>query len=106
MADHAWSPDDRRKQLGEVLRHARWIKKNHRTDAFDEIIAACQRFRVRGFTNEDLKEFSRAHEPPPGWVHPRSDARVQMEREHPRLTAHLDQLKQALYDLRTSGRID
>lgn len=106
MADHTWTPDDRRRQLGEVLRHARWIKKNHRTDAFDEIIATCQRFRVHGFTDVDLKEFSRAHETPPGWLHPRSDARMQMEIDQPRLVTHLDQLKQALYDLRTWGRVD
>lgn len=106
MADHAWTPADRRRQLGEVLRHARWIKKNHRTDAFDEIIATCQRFRVQGFSDEDLKHFSRANEAPPGWVHPRSETRVQMQTEQPRLVDHLDQLKDALQDLRTWGRAD
>ena len=106
MPDHAWTPAERRKQLGEVIRHARWIKKAYRTDAYDEIIATCQRFRVHGFTDADLKDFSRNIGTPPGWLHPRSDSRMRMEMEEPRLAEHLDRLKEALQDLRTLGYTD
>lgn len=106
VTDHLWTQADRRRQLGEVLRHARWIKKHYKTDAFDDIITTCQRFRVQGFSDADLKKFSRSVGTPPGWVHPRGDARVPMEMEHPRLMAHLDALKQVLEDLLTMGYRD
>ncbi len=62
---------------------------------------------MHGFSDVDLKEFSRANETPPGRLHPRSDTRMQMEMDQPRLVARLDQLKQAVYELRTrGGRID
>lgn len=103
MTDRVWTLAERRVQLAELIGHALWIKKTYDTDAYDDIVAQCQRFVDHGFTDGDLKAFSRDVGTPPGWLHHRSDGRVQMEMEQPRLAERLDRIEQLLLDLRTLG---
>lgn len=101
---HLWTVADRRAQLGELRKIAKDIKKRYRTDAYDEIIAACDEFLTKGFTEERLKAFSRQTGTPPGWVHPRSDQRSQMEQDDPALVGKLTRARDLIETLRTIGR--
>jgi hypothetical protein len=100
--EHLWTPQDRRDQLRSVIAVAQWIKRHRQTDAYDEILAACEGFLADGFTASDLKLFSRSTGVP-GWTHPRSDERVDMEMADPQLVERLDLLRDLLHGLRTIG---
>lgn len=103
MGGHLWTPEERRAHLGAILRHARWIRKKYRTDAYDDIIATCERFRRVGFSEDELKAFGRSIGSPPGWVHPRGDGYHDFAQAHPQLLDHLERLKELFEDLRTIG---
>lgn len=100
---HLWTVADRRAQLGQLRKLAREIRKRYRTDAYDTIIEGCDRFLTKGFTEDDLKAFSREVGTPPGWTHPRSDNRLEQETDDPRLVRMLDRVKELVEELRTSG---
>lgn len=101
--EHLWTVADRRAQLGQLRKLAREIRKRYRTDAYDAIIAACDRFLTKGFTEEDLRAFSREVGTPPGWTHPRSDQRVEQEMTDARLVRMLTRVNGLVEDLRTIG---
>lgn len=101
--EHLWTVADRRAQLGQLRKLAREIRKRYRTDAYDTIIEGCHRFLTKGFTEEELKAFSREVGTPPGWTHPRSGQRTEQENDDARLVKLLDQVHRLIEDLRTIG---